>query len=95
MRIEMATALGRVTQFCQELEEPVSIIYGRSNSDRATYGNAARKEDVHLLAWITRYAARPPQALKDLLEITTGQVSRQWRQRLRGEPPAQEEWRTR
>ena len=95
MRIEMATALGRVTQFCQELEEPVSIIYGRSNSDRATYGNAARKEDVHLLAWITRYAARHPQALKDLLEITTGQVSRQWRQRLRGEPPAQEEWRTR
>jgi hypothetical protein len=95
MRIEMATALGLSTQFCQELKEPVSTIYGRSNSDRATYGNAARKEDVHLMAWITRYATRHPKALKDLLKITTSQVSRQWRQRLRGEQPAQEEWRVR
>ena len=95
MRIEMAAALGRGTQFCQELKEPVSVIYGRSDSDRATYGNAARREDVHLVAWIIRYATRNPNALKDLFKITASQVSRQWRQRLRGQRPAQEEWRTR
>jgi hypothetical protein len=95
MRIEMATALGRNTQFVEELKEPVSIIYGRSNSDRATYGNAARKEDVHLLAWISRYAAKHPKALTDLVGITTAQISRQWRQKFRGVSPAQEEWRVR
>jgi hypothetical protein len=95
MRIEMAAALGRDTRFCQELKEPVSIIYGRSNSDRATYGNAARKEDVHLLAWITRYALKHPKAIKDLAEITRGQFSRQWRLRIKKEQSVQEEWRVR
>jgi len=95
MRIEMATALGRSTEFVEELEEPVSIIYGRSNSDRATYGNAARKEDIHLLAWIARYGSTHPKAINDLFRITTGQVRRQWWQRFRGAKPAREEWRVR
>ena len=95
MRIEMATALGTNTKFVEELAEPVSIIYGRSNSDRATYGSSARKEDIHLVAWIARYASKHPRAASDLLKISTGHLIRQWNQRFRGIEPKTEEWRVR
>jgi len=95
MRIEMATALGCKTRYVEELKEPVSIIYGRSDSDRATYGNVARKEDIHLMAWIARYAATHPKAAGDLLAIIAGQVKRQWQQKIGKQSPAEEEWRVR
>jgi hypothetical protein len=63
MRIEMAVAATPGTTYVEEFSEPVSIIYGRSNSDRASYGRQARREDVHLAAWLMRYAvAHPDQA---------------------------------
>jgi|FLOH01.1.fsa_nt_gi hypothetical protein len=95
MRIEMATALGRKTLYVEELSAPISTIYGRSNSDRATYGNAARKEDIHLMAWIGRYAATHPNAVIDLLAISARQIKRQWLQKMGRQKPVEEEWRAR
>ena len=95
MRIEMATALGKHTKFVEELAEPVSYIYGRSNSDRATYGTAARKEDIHLMAWMARYASRNPSTIADLIQISASHIIRQWNQRFRGVKPKGEEWRLR
>jgi hypothetical protein len=95
MRIEMATALGRKTFYVAEFTDPVSTIYGRSNSDRATYGNAARKEDIHLMAWIGRYAATHPNAVIDLLAISARQIRRQWLQKMGRQKPVEEEWRAR
>ena len=95
MRIEMATALGCKTHYVEELAEPISVIYGRSNSDRATYGKAARKEDIHLMAWIARYATRHPKAISDLLAISASQVKRQWLQKTSRQKSVEEDWRVR
>ncbi len=95
MRIEMATALGCKTHYVEELAEPISVIYGRSNSDRATYGKAARKEDIHLMAWIARYATRHPKAISDLLAISANQVKRQWLQKTSRQKSVEEDWRVR
>ena len=62
MRIEMAVASAPSITMVEEFREPVSIIYGRSNSDRASYGRAARREDAHLAAWLLRYSASHPSA---------------------------------
>lgn len=62
MRIEMAIAASPPNLFVEEFAEPVSIIYGRSNSDRAAYGRAARSEDAHLMRWLARYLRRDPRA---------------------------------
>lgn len=92
MRIEMATALGSKTHYVEELTEPVSIIYGRSNSDRATYGKAARKEDIHFKAWIARYATKHPKVVIGLLAMSASQVKLQWLQKMCGQKPVEEEW---
>lgn len=91
MRIEMATAAGESTTHVQEFDEPISTIYGRSNSDRATYGRAARKEDVHLIAWLARWTARNPSQATELAGIVADQA----RTRLTRTPPPNEEWRVR
>ena len=62
MRIEMAIASAPGVTAVQEFAEPISIIYGRSNSDRASYGRAARREDAHLAAWLLRYSVTHPSA---------------------------------
>lgn len=95
MRIEMATALGSNTTHIQEFPEPISTIYGRSNSDRASYGNEARKEDVHLLAWIVRYSRKHPKALIDLIAIASQAIQTQIGLRIGKTPIVQEEWRER
>ena len=63
MRIEMATAAALNTRFVEEFPEPISIIYGRPNSDRASYGRAARREDWHLLIHLLGYLFRHPGQL--------------------------------
>lgn len=60
MRIEMATALATSNDFVAEFDSPVSVIYGRPNSDRASYGAAARSEDRHLALWAARYCRTSP-----------------------------------
>lgn len=95
MRIEMAIASAPGVTAVEEFTEPVSIIYGRANSDRASYGSAARREDAHLAAWLLRYSASKPTAIAPLATalvrtaITTG-LSAIGRSQL----PA-EEWRVR
>ena len=66
MRIEMAVASAKDSRSVAEFAEPVSIIYGRPNSDRAAYGKRARKEDIHLATWLARYSLHHPQAARNL-----------------------------
>ena len=70
MRIEMAVASATCSRTVAEFAEPVSIIYGRSNSDRAAYGKRARKEDMHLATWLARYSLHHPRAAKSLAVAT-------------------------
>ena len=95
MRIEMATAAAVNNRFVEEFGEPVSIIYGRSNSDRASYGKSARKEDHHLLLWLCRYTLRHPNALPQLA-ATAGDALRGYLGVLtRSRSLPEEEWRVR
>ena len=66
MRIELATASAVNNLYVAEFKEPVSIIYGRPNSDRSTYGAAARIEDRHLAIWLVRYQLRHAGAIPRL-----------------------------
>lgn len=95
MRIEMAVAAGSRTTHVAELPEPVSIIYGRANSDRASYGSAARAQDAHLVTWLARHAARHPAEIPSLAGILARQSAALVSQRLGSAHPAQEEWRVR
>lgn len=90
MRIEMAIASVPSTRFVAEFATPVCIIYGRSNSDRASYGSAARREDAHLMAWLTRYGVSHPSALPTLARGVLGVLGAYGRRSL-----PQEEWRVR
>lgn len=95
MRIEMAIASAPPTTKVEEFSEPVSIIYGRANSDRASYGSAARKEDVHLLGWLGQRALRRPAELPGLAGIVAGSLADYGRSALGGRRLPQEEWRVR
>jgi len=92
MRIEMAVAAATCNRFVEEFSEPVSIIYGRSNSDRASYGSAARKEEVRLMAWLARYAAGNPAYLPSLMRGAVG-VAGSYAQAATGRNPrVEEDW---
>ena len=91
MRIEMAVAAAPCNRRVEEFFTPVSIIYGRPNSDRASYGAAARTEDRHLLAWISLYVLRHPLSLGALLRLGAHQLSRI----IQRSPAPVEEWRVR
>jgi hypothetical protein len=92
MRIEMATAATPNNDMVEEFAEPVSIIYGRPNSDRANYAQTARHEDLHLIAWLAQYGARHPSALPALSRATAKVTAAYARVAARkGELPA-EEW---
>ena len=67
MRIEMATASATNNVTVAEFAEPVVIIYGRSDSDRSNYAATARKEDLHLIIWLTKYELRHPSAIPVLI----------------------------
>ena len=54
MRIEMATAVAGDAVAVAEFAEPLVIIYGRPNSDRANHGDHTRGQDLNLMALITR-----------------------------------------
>lgn len=62
MRIELATSVQPTTRMVSELPEPITIIYGRSDSDRASYGSSARQEDVDLLRRVMRSSRVAPLA---------------------------------
>ncbi len=90
MRIEMAIATAPNIRFVQEFPTPISIIYGRSNSDRASYAHSARTEDAHLAAGLLRYGAHHPSAIPILTRAVVDVVGAYAR---RTHP--REEWRVR
>lgn len=79
MRIEMATAAGPRTHHVEEFAEPISIIYGRPDSDRASYGRLARREDWHLLAHLVGYLVRHPGQLPVAIRWALRIAHRGWR----------------
>lgn len=95
MRIEMATAACLGTQTIGEFDDPVCVIYGRSNSDRAAHGKAARREDIHLIIWVVRYTLSLSTSLTTILKLCRQQVWAQIARRIRPDSRPQEEWRTR
>jgi hypothetical protein len=95
MRIEMVIAAAPQSRFVAEFSEPVSIIYGRSDSDRASYGKTARREDIHLGVWLLRYAARNPQAIPRLTRILIRAALHSVLGSLGYREQPDEEWRTR
>ncbi len=95
MRIEMATAAGTKTKFVQELPQPITVIYGRSNSDRANYGKQARKEDSHLMRWLVRYAKANPTQWGSVITLISQQVMALTKRKATKSPAPREEWRVR
>ena len=95
MRIEMAAASARGIDVVEEFPEPVSIIYGRSDSDRASYGSAARREDVHLALWLTRRSLQHPSEFMKLATAGSA-VARTYADAVfRRTSLPEEEWRVR
>lgn len=95
MRIEMATAAGSTTTAVAELPEPITIIYGRSNSDRASYGPDARREDLHLIARLARHAVLHPHELPALAALLLRQALSKVRLAVGVGGAPSEEWRVR
>ena len=87
MRIEMAIAAQPCTRMVAEFSEPISIIYGRADSDRASYGRAARWEDLHLLGLLTKRSFASKSERSHYLSFfsrnltSLGQASEEWRVR--------------
>lgn len=63
MRIEMATAAAPNNLFAEELPEPIVITHTSPVTDRTTYAKVARKDDLHMAAWLAHYSARHPSAI--------------------------------
>ena len=95
MRIEMATASATGITAVEEFDEPISIIYTRSDSDRASYGPSARSEDRHLAVWLLRYALRYPRSAPRILGAMTRSAVRGFTQSVGLSQPPGEEWRVR
>lgn len=92
MRIEMATAVAGNVLAAAEFPEPLVIIYGRPNSDRANYGSQARSEDLHLASLLAmRSETRSPLGFHMLKAILLRITERL---RKRNSHP-REEWRVR
>jgi hypothetical protein len=92
MRIEMAAAATPCNEFVEEFSTPITIIYGRPNSDRANYASAARREDIHLSAWLLRYAVNHPSKVGALARLGWRSASLMIRQATGTATPPQEAW---
>lgn len=95
MRIEMAIASAPGTLTVEEFPEPITFIYGRADSDRASYGKAARREDIHLVLRLLRYGAHNPSSLPALASSTAGAGVRSALSSLGWASLPSEEWRSR
>jgi hypothetical protein len=78
MRIEMATALTSGNEFVAEFDQTVSVIYGRPDSDRASYGAAARSQDLHLAAWVARYSRGSLSRIALMTRESSALVAHRW-----------------
>lgn len=91
MRIEMVAAVAGGVDLVREFIEPLSIIYGRENSDRAAYGSKSRIEDVHLAILLLRQMRTERAHGRGVLRIVNQHLERMSK---RYHVPA-EEWRVR
>ena len=94
-RIEMVAAAAPHHTFIEEFTEPVIISYGRPNSARTQFDDIARKDDLHLIAWLGVYLAKHPSAVAPLVRAGSS-IVRSYARRMagRGGLPA-EDWRFR
>lgn len=95
MRIEMATASVAGILTVEEFDEPICVIYTRSDSDRASYGPSARSEDRHLAFWLVRYLLRHPRSALRLIGAMIRSGTRGFAQSVGLSQPPGEEWRVR
>jgi len=95
MRIEMATASVTGVTMVEEFREPISVIYTRSDSDRASYGRSARREDRHLALWLLRYALRHPRSAPRVIDSMTRTGLRGLAEAVGKAEPPSEDWRVR
>jgi hypothetical protein len=79
MRIELATALSAGVPRVSELEQPIAVIYGRSNSDRANYAKTARREDLDLALRFMPWIQRDPRGILKLVRSLGDLVIRKTR----------------
>ena len=64
MRMEMTLATAVGTKYISELPSPITVVYGRADSDRATIpSHDARSDDKRLIVWLTWHAFRTPGSL--------------------------------
>ena len=92
MRIEMATAATPNNTTVEEFAEPISVIYGRPNSDRANYASTAWKEDTHLLAWLGRYSLHHPASALSITSNLALVCLKHVRVALKAAPLPREQW---
>ena len=92
MRIEMAMAAAPNNTHVVEFPEPIVIIYGRSNSDRANYAKTARQEDIHLAAWLVQYCLRHPSAIGEFLRTFVSVTATYVKAVLKIGPLPSEQW---
>ncbi len=76
MRMEMTLTTSPNIEYVTELPEPITIVYGRADSDRATIPRRdAVRDDRHLLLWLTRYTFLTPGSRKRFLN-TMSKIAR-------------------
>jgi len=95
MRIEMATAAAPSNRFVEEFAEPIIITHTSPVTDRTTYAKVARRDDVHLAAWMANYVLRHPSALVPTMRAASAVTNSHVRARLAREPLPAEDWRRR
>lgn len=90
MRIEMATAAHFNVRNVAEFATPVTIIYGRSDSDRSMYGRAAYWEDLNLFFQVLRDFPKAQRSIAPLVNaagrrllqmVTRTNITEEWRTR--------------
>jgi hypothetical protein len=95
MRIEMATAAAPNNLAVEEFSEPIVITHTSKGSDRTTYAAVARRDDLHMAAWLGHYILRHPSAAAPSARAATRVAATYARRALgRGDLPA-EDWRYR
>ena len=73
MRLEMTLATAPGSLWITEFREPITIVCGRSDSDRATIPRAeAISDDRRLLIWLIRFAFVNPSARFQLTKTLVG-----------------------
>lgn len=95
MRIEMATALASNNTYIEELPCPTVITYTSPSTDRTQYAATARKDDVHLALYASRYITRHPSSFRHFSFSAMGVLRSKARELLGRGGQTQEEWRRR